>query len=719
VRTTTRLLPTRWLTLALALTVSASVLFSAAPAGAVVVEVGGTKIGMQRHSTLLVEEPGAAPASFNNASGNPVLHRSNTYAIYWDPTAPHYHGDWMHLINGFLENLGAASGSTASVFAVDAQYTDKSNLPASYSSSFHGSYPDTKAYPAPGCKDPEPMAVGDALTCLTDKQIREELESFVAAHSLPKGMGTIFYLLTPPGVTVCADAGASASHCSSNSASANSFCSYHSAINPGGLATGDANTILYAAIPWSAGGVGDFHLQPVDQNLKGYDCQDGGFDPSGKSPEQKEKAKKRTEKEEGEFPSKNKEEKELVEKRELSEGPRVQEPNQVACPTSDGSCDTGLADVIINQIAVEHQNIVTDPLLNAWQDPAKNEATDECRNFFAPITGGSSGASEFTGAGNLFNQGLSSGNYYLNTAFNLAAYKLPYPAVPCIPGVNLIPQFTPPNPVNAGEIIGFNGMESDVTLNGGINFPGGGAAAPNYATYSWSLGDGSPTVSGYAPGAPTCTEPWLSPCAGGVFHSYQYGGQYNVTLTITDLGGNTASVSHVVTVVGPSPPSKEATTGASTGSAAAGSSAGATGAAGGSPAGSATPYPRPVATAAILSRTLRSLRNGVVVRYSVNEQVAGHFEVLLDRSVARRLGISGPAAVGLAPGSSPAIVIGHAILVTTKAGRNTMKIVLTQRTSNRLAGGRRLALTLRLIVRNADPHTPATTTVTSSTTLSR
>ena len=71
------------------------------------------------------------------------------------------------------------------------------------------------------------------------------------------------------------------------------------------------------------------------------------------------------------------------------------------CPSSDGTCDLGLADLIINQIATEQQNIVTDPLLNAWQDPTGHEATDECRNFFAPTLGGTVTAKEGTFGGNV------------------------------------------------------------------------------------------------------------------------------------------------------------------------------------------------------------------------------------------------------------------------------------------------------------------------------
>jgi hypothetical protein len=224
-----------------------------------------------------------------------------------------------------------------------------------------------------------------------------------------------------------------------------------------------------------------------------------------------------------------------------------QEPNLGTCPSPDGFCDTGLADLIINQIAVEQQNIVTNPLLNAWQDSAGNEATDECRNFFAPATGDYK-------KGTLTNQSFNGGHYYLNDAFNMAALRLTYPGVPCLEGVNLEPKFTAPTTVNAGDVVAFDGMESNISLNSAARYAGG-AQTGNFATYTWNFGDGSPAVVGYAPGVPACTTPWLSPCAAGVFHAYTYGGTYPVTLTVTDVGGNTASVSAAVVVVGPPPPS--------------------------------------------------------------------------------------------------------------------------------------------------------------------
>ncbi len=703
-----------------------------APAGAIVTTVESTQAGVQPRSTSLLDGVAPEAKEFANPSGAPILPSNRTYAIYWDPT-DHYHGDWQHVIDTFFESEGAASGSFASVLAVDAQYTDSANQHALYRSTFQGAYTDTDPYPSLGnCVDPNPLDAKDRITCLTNSQLETELEAFISQHSLPKGMGTIFYLLTPPGVTVCLDAGGPTGHCSDytglpgGESYEDSFCSYHADVSPTNPVSGDGNTILYAAIPWSAGGLADGKL---NDEVTAYDCQDGGFDPSSKPViEEKEHAKekkKETTKEKEEGKTVEEEEKEKL--KVALEGPHQEEPNQVPCPSPDGFCDTGLADLIVNQIAVEQQNIVTDPLLDAWQDPAGNEATDECRDFFASTgIGGSVTASEETFAGTLSNQSQGGHNYYLNDAFNLAALKLPYPAINCLPGIRLEPQFTAPNPVNAGEIVGFDGMESDITLNWGTRYSEG-FARPTYASYTWNFGDGTPTVTGFAPGAPPanspetspCAAPWEPPCAASTFHSYQYGGTYTVTLTATDTGGNTASFTQLITVDGPPPPSPSP----GGGSGGSGSGSSATPGAGSSSTGAAPtpgptikpPVPGPVVSQAVLSSSLsKTLRGGLVVRYSVSQQVTGHFEVLLAASTAHRLGLHGPLATGLPQGTPAQVVIAKALLVTTKAGRNTLKIQFGKVTAKRLHRLHKVPLILRLILRNAGG---GTTTVLSKLTL--
>lgn len=733
-----------------------SLAVAAAPAGAIVTTVG-TKVGLQPRSMSLLEGVGAGPESFANPSGDPVLASNKTYAIYWDPT-DHYHGDWQSLIDGFFHNMGAASGSFTSVFAVDTQYTDAANQHAAYASTFMGAYTDTDPYPAgvSNCKDPHPLEgksypvkEPDAITCITNAQIETELKLFIADHKLPTGIGTIFYLLTPPGVTVCTDGGGASGHCSdfvgtvaeiekdeeeqiaTPESYKNSFCSYHADINPGSPANGGPGTILYAAIPWIAGGFGDGHLASIDRTT-GYECQDGGFNPSSKPIEEKEKIKPHTKKELEEFAKEDPQETREREEAEALklEDPHEQEPNQQTCPppTPDGFCDTGLADLIVSQIGAEQQNIVTNPLLNAWQDSGGKEATDECRDFFAGSLGGSVTASPETFAGTLSNQTLSGSNYYINDAFNLASLKLPYPGIPCLSGIRLEPKFTAPNPVNSGEIVGFDGMESDITLNEGTAYAG---AAPKetYATYKWNFGDGSPEVTGYAPGAPTLNSPetspcptWLTPCAASTYHAYKYGGSYDVTLTVTDTGGNTASHESPITVDGPPAPSPSGSGGSgssgSSGSSASGSASTAASAASGAVA---KPFvPNPVAAAATASKSLSQvLRGGLIVRYSVNEQVAGRFEVLLASSIAKRIRLHGPPAAGLPQGTAPQIVIAKAILVTTRGGRSTIKILFGKTTAARLRKLRKVSLMLRLIVRNASSQSPTSTTVISTVNLGR
>jgi hypothetical protein len=753
---------------------------AAVPAGALVVKAEGAEVGLQPRSVSLtdgsfgygpLEEPFTnRPAfKFANPKGEPVLPATRLYAIYWDPT-DNYHGDWQQLIDGFFEHMGGASGSDA-VFSVDTQYTDKENQRAAYDSTFMGAYTDTDRYPTTkNCTDPHPLggktSPGDqpaAITCLTNAQIQEELKLFIAGHStLQKGMSSIYYLLTPPGVTVCLGAGGPAGHCSDyhtatytlgetqvekevkeeeeKASYETSFCSYHSDISPTNPA-GDANTVLYAVIPWIAGAYGDGHLPPEDQTTA-FDCQDGGFNPASKPIiEEREKKQEKTKTQEEEEAKKEKtlKEKEAQEKQELLEGPHQEEPNQSTTNGPDGFPDTGLADLIISQIGSEQQNIVTDPLLKSWQGQEKvkllngeevsYEDTDECRNFFYPSLGGSVGANELTGAGTLYNQEFEGGHYYVNDAFNLAGLELPYPAVPCLGGISLLPQFTSPNPVKAGETVGFDGMESDITLNWGTEYVNG-VAKETYAVYKWNFGDGSAEVSGYAPGAPPgespstiCEEPWLAPCAASAFHSYQYGGTYKVTLTVTDTGGNTASVTHTVTVVGPAPPS-EVTPGGGNAGGGAGVTPQSTTSPGSSSLGStsttpgrSTPVPGPVATAAAVSASPKKVaRSGLVIHYTVNEQVAGRFEVLLAAATAQKLGISGRVATGLPAGSPRALVIGQALLVTTKGGHSSVRIKFDKRTAKHLRRAHKVTLTLRMIVRNASKN-PAFTTVTSTVVL--
>jgi len=476
----------------LAAVLVATLAFGCASAEALVTAVGSTTVGVQPREEAsywegeakwnglgkLEAEANSAVSSFNNdpqrpGHPGPVMHSVATYAIYWDPQ-DYYHGDWQELIDGFMADAGSAGGQLSNVFAVDSQYSDLTNKPASDRSSFRGAYTDTNPYPASeGCTDPHPWVKGVPLlegalpVCLTDAQLRAQLEAFIVQHSLQKGMGTIFYLLTPPGVTVCLDAGGPTGHCSDFAGSPaeiaeyeetratyperlvqyekekeayeqakvayekalvkyerekeekeekeepfeaeppvepkepvkptepvvpaaytaykSSFCSYHSDINPSSAESGDGSTVLYAVLPWTAGGAGDYKFAAADR-AQATACQDGGFAPGTKplgELQEREHEELRSRQEEEEFKKKS-----AQEQREAEEAgyglakAHEQEPNQLGSVRGpDGYWDEGLADLIVNQIAVEQQNTVTDPLLDAWQDSAGSEVTDECRRL--------------------------------------------------------------------------------------------------------------------------------------------------------------------------------------------------------------------------------------------------------------------------------------------------------------------------------------------------
>jgi hypothetical protein len=632
-------------------------LFAAQTAGAVVTGVGAHEFGVQPETgeePLLTE-----PLSYGNG---PVVHSSAPYALYWDHITGRYHGSWQELISGFFANAGAASGSLDNNFAVITQYHDTSGAEAAYDLNFRGAYTDTDAYPASGnCTEPAP--------CLTDAQIRAELSKYIIANGLPTGLNPstgptpIYYVFTPPEVSVCLEGSGEHGHCSKQT-SAHPLCSYHSFIPAGG---GLSSTVLYAVEPWTAGNYGS----SAEPKLSGNNCQDG-------------KA--------------------------------LQEPNQIGLGP-EGEYSTGLADLIINNVADEAVSTATDPLFDGWRDAGDgNEVVDKCRTDFyggellEPLT---ETVDPHTKAGLAHNQTINGTPYFLNDVFDEAAYYAAYPGVPCINGVSVSPRFTAQNPIRSGDVATFNSTESVVSL--GIQ------------KYNWTFGDGTSTEVNCQSRVPTdgfrpeeCTEAsgtGATNPAASTSHVYTYGGTYEVTLTIVDDAGNTASITHAVTVIGPAPPAppphKEETAGSSPAVSSPGT---------GTTNGSSTPITAtPVKVTATQSvapqRLSAALRSGIVVRYSVSEQVAGRFEVLLASSLAKKLGIHGTSASGLAKGTPAQTVIAKAILVTTKGGRSTYKIKFSKATAARLRKVSQVSLMIRLVVHNA--KSPATTTVLNTVKLSR
>lgn len=652
------------LTLALALTALA---FWTATAGAVIEQVKDgsetIEVGVQQRQPPKVKEERL------QWHGGPVNPASYVYAIYWDP-AQAYHSDWMKLIDGYLHDVGADSGKLGNVFALTGQYRSADGTRASYQSTFRGAYTDTFAYPAANdCHEPHARP-----TCLTDKQIRTELLRFVAAEHLPTGREVTYLVLTPPAVTVCLDE-AGTGNCSTSEKEieeeapvgedanvpglpkdATGFCGYHSIIEP----NVESNTIVYGVQPWIAGHAGHVinEIPLVNELPTGaaLACQNG---------------------------------KKLV------------EPDQATSFVHFNSYETGLADLIINGLSMEQTDIVIDPRLSdGWYQSTTNlEQTDMCRWVFSPPQEEKEEKEEKlpgTGALKVSNELINNHPYYLQYSYSSVAATSGQEDL-CWSGVELEPHFTATNLVKDGDMVAFDALESGVTLDANLAnlAPDEPFTAP---TYVWEFGDGTSV-------GPTTQA--------SVFHTYQYGGNYTVKLTVTDSGGNSGVYTQVVPVSGPAPPSPS-------GGGSPGASNPPAGGSGGAAPTNVLPGPGsgPAFTQSVLSHSLKkAVSSGLPVHYNVNTQVAGRVEALLDSSTAAHLHIKGRTATGLPKGYPRELVIGSAVLVTTRAGQGTVKIKFSKTIAARLAKAHQVKLTLRFVLRSVSGGATHTTTTLSTVTL--
>jgi hypothetical protein len=626
-------------------TVSAGLLLAATPAAAIVKTVASHEYGVEPQAGV------ATPATPLVYHSGEVVHSNASYAIYWDPEDKG--AAWQQLTAGFLEGAADESGpnTLTNVNAVATQYRETSGANAAYSSSFRGAYTDVDPFTGA-----ENCAVGvgagpPPTFCVSDEQIRTELEKYISANKLPVGLNPviggptpIYFVFTPPNVTVCLGNRGGTTHCSKAGSPEEPFCSYHS------FTAVSAATVLYAVIPATAT----------------TECQDNKT--------------------------------------------VLEEPNETP------------ADIIINSVAAEQIAAVTNPKLNGWYGPIGEEVPDKCRYNFLPLQPVAGPAA----APKEFNQMIFGVKYYLNDEFNQAALYAPYPGNACINTVTMVPQFTGPTTVSTHEPVTFNSTESYIDL--GI------------ASYHWEFGPGETAEVNCGERTPTNgSKPWQCNANSGtgnpnpvasVVHTYAKSGTYEVKLRVIDDGGHSAVVTHSITVVPTQQEEEEARANAKREAedkakrTAEENANHLTGEKAKSPAEEAAKKAAegklvgPVATAGVQSRSLKAvLASGLVVRYSVNEQVAGHFEVLLAASVARRIGLHGPPATGLAQGTPPQIVIAKAILVTTKGGHSTLRIQLAKTTVKRLRRLGKVSLMLRLVLRNGAAKNSLSTTVLSLVTL--
>jgi hypothetical protein len=140
--------------------------------------------------------------------------------IYWEPSGGQYKfpSGYEDLINGYVADVAAASGSTSNVYSVATEYAqtvngDKTGI--SYDIMAGTPVTDTGDLPGDGC----PIDSG-FTACITDAQLRTELGRVTKSQNLPTDLSHFYPVFLPPGVEAMDQDGTT---------SASSFCGYHRA----------------------------------------------------------------------------------------------------------------------------------------------------------------------------------------------------------------------------------------------------------------------------------------------------------------------------------------------------------------------------------------------------------------------------------------------------------------------------------------------------------
>jgi hypothetical protein len=163
----------------------------------------------------------------------PVMRTNATYAIYWIPPGWSVSASYRALIDRFFADVAADGGKTTNVYYSTTQYSDTTGTVV-YGSTFKGSIVDTTPFPASGCTD----SVGATSVCLSDAQLRSEIDRVAQANGWPRNLSTAYFLFTPAGVGSCY---------SSGSCAFSQYCAYHSSFT-----SSAGGTVLYANQPYTA-----------------------------------------------------------------------------------------------------------------------------------------------------------------------------------------------------------------------------------------------------------------------------------------------------------------------------------------------------------------------------------------------------------------------------------------------------------------------------------
>jgi PKD repeat protein len=146
--------------------------------------------------------------------------------LYWAPSGYSFSASYESLIDGYLQNVQAASGQPSNVFSVATQYYQASPPDhIRYAVSTGNQIVDGDAYPASGGTAGCTPDTG-FTACVTDAAMQSELRAFVNKVGDPISDSVLYLVMLPPGVESCFYPGSAAT---GDFCSTNAFCGYNGA----------------------------------------------------------------------------------------------------------------------------------------------------------------------------------------------------------------------------------------------------------------------------------------------------------------------------------------------------------------------------------------------------------------------------------------------------------------------------------------------------------
>jgi hypothetical protein len=316
--------------------------------------------------------------------------------IYWEPNSPNgnplYYNPsrYRNLINQYLADVAAASGSDDNVYSTATEYYGNNGPLAQNSINYnivagtpirdHDLLPKGQGCSVGKLDTTNIYADGSGYSaCLDDAQITAEIQNVVTANNLPSDYNHEYVMLTPKHVASCFYAGSTANKknvCTLTHYPSAGYCAYHTMFGPNYPFSGT----VYANMPY-----------PIYQSPVGFTC---GSDGGGHG--------------------------------------TIESPNYLGDQVDKD------ADVEVSPLSHEIMESITDPnTTNGWFDAIGNENGDDCAYVYGAGSGagGDGSFSDLFGTpGKLYNQTINGHNYITQEEFSNADWFNTNGAGGCVRG---------------------------------------------------------------------------------------------------------------------------------------------------------------------------------------------------------------------------------------------------------------------------------------------